>query len=180
MKKIILLIVVAFFAYFFMPDSELDELMALPVIHKTDNSGVENLDTSGYDKISIHDIASEGVLSVILYYEDGCPTCSQYLGFLNRMNKLRPDIAITAVKTPDNIYSSVHYKKYGVKFVKTISFVIVDANGIIVAIDGGYDENKKKIETAATLFWKWLHAENDRQQDPEVRSFRAEWLKVNG
>jgi len=180
MKKLIALIVVAVLVYFLMPNSELDDLMALPAIHKNNNSGLEDLDTSGDEKISIHDIAADGLLSVILYYEDGCPTCSQYLGYLNTMNKLRPDIAITSVKVPDNIYSNVLYQKYGVQFVRTISFVIVDANGEIVAKDGGYDEDKKRIETAATLFWKWLHAENDRQRDSDVRTFRTEWLKLNG
>ena len=179
MKKLILFIVVGVLVYFFIPNSDIDDLMVLPAVHKNNNGGLEDLDTSEDEKISIHDIASNGLLSIILYYEDGCPTCSQYLGYLNTMNQLRPDIAITSVKIPDNIYSNVLYRKYGVQFVRTISFVIVDAKGKIVAIDGGYDDDHNKIETAATLFWKWLHAENDRQRDPDVRAFRAEWSKLN-
>lgn len=179
MKKLILLIVIGVAVYFLMPNSEIDALMELPVVHKNSSSGLKDLDTSEDEKIPIHDIAANGLLSVILYYEDGCPTCSDYLGYLQTMNKLRPDIAITSVKVPDNIYTDVLYRKYGVKFVRTISFVIVDAKGKIVAIDGGYDDDHNKIETAATLFWKWLHAENDRQRDSDVVKFRTEWLTLN-
>lgn len=179
MKNLIVLIIIGVAVYFLLPNSEIDDLMELPAVHKNTNSGLVDLDTSEDETISIHDIATNGLLSVILYYEEGCPVCSDYLGYLKTMNKLRPDIAITSVKIPDNIYTDVLYRKYGVQFVKTISFVIVDAKGKIVAIDGGYDEDNNKIETAAILFWEWLHAENDRQRDSDVREFRVEWLKLN-
>ena len=179
MKKIILPAIVVIAIYFFMSGSEIDTLMKLPDVHKNPSSGLIELDTSGYERISVHEIASDGLISVILYYEDGCPTCSQYLGYLETLNKLRPDIAIRSVKVPDNIYTDVLYEKYGVEFVKTISFVIVDSTGKIVAADGGYDEDDKENETAARLFWKWAHAENDRQRDPDMRKFRTEWVAVN-
>lgn len=180
-KKAIALLVLLGIAYHFSIGSSTTAgyLLELPEVEKDNRSGVENIDGPHRKGFDVSGLAEPGLITIIQFYEKGCEACPAIDNYVNKLMETRPDVALRRIEIPNNIWSTSLEKIYGIYFKKTVTFVVYDREGNLLATDGGDTKNGKDNEKASILIWDWAKAEVARSGKQKYYDFRTKWNEVN-
>lgn len=139
--------------YFFKPQSDLDVLMAgsEPFI-ETRNSGIFDVQPSRAHDNDIRIFAERGHITVVEFYDSNCRGCQMVESDLERLNKIRPDVAIKLIHMTKNYYS-YWGDHYGLNVLHVPFTVLINAEGNVVAMDDGEDDDGQN------LLHEWINAE---------------------
>ena len=166
-NKILLIVIVGVVFWFVSRETMMDKLMDVqfPIVAKQE-SGIQFYDPEPGSTVDVADQLERGLVTMVYFYNDNCRGCQIFDTNLNKLVKLRPDIAVTKMPV-----GKVGYKvRYmGEKLnAKNLPFIMIfDKNEKLLVSDNG-DEHE-----AYTTFYEWLQEEVDRKNT----QLKEEWLQ---
>ncbi len=153
----IIVIVLAAGYQLFKPKSDLDILMQgdKPFI-ETDNAGIFDVRPSTRHQQDIRHLTAPGHITVVEIHDPDCESCNLMLADLEKLNDVRPDVAIKLIHMIRNYYAYCG-DHYGLD-VPAIPFIsILDTKGEIITKDVGHEN------AGSNLFYEWVNAELRRE-----------------
>ncbi|MGD2083777.1 MAG: hypothetical protein PVF91_12490 [Chromatiales bacterium] len=158
MRFILLAVLIAAGAFFFLRETPLDRLMDADAAVASEPGSIARIDPAADGSTAVQDLAAPGRITVVEFHDRSCQACTVSRSNLEKLLNVRPDVAVRLVQVGDYGWRESG-RKYGVEIWSVPHTVILEPDGRILA------ENTREEKAGSALLFEWINAEIAREND---------------
>lgn len=167
MKHVLVFVLIALSIYYLaIRKTELDTLM-VPVANYTEAQVGNHFVEMEQERLPVEpwQLAEPGVITVIYFYDEKCPSCRVLDGNLVDFLRVRPDVAVRKVRVgPEEKDFAKANVDYQWRIFMSPCILIFSKDGKLIAADD------RTATTGQKLLYKWINAELRKDYERKNKS----------